>query len=141
MIIKLKKNERLIYAGNAPLRAPNGEPLPAVPQYIIVAADEADPAAVREVQKGERVALVGKAFNDYKSAEERFAALKAGRATSPPEVGVPLYILTGAESVNPTKGLTHGQEQACADIAKDLTATFAMHMRKIKAAERQSATP
>ena len=105
-MITLKENERLVYAGKATLRAPNGEVLPAVPQYMIVSVHEADPAAVVDVQKNERIVLAGHVL-EKKRAEERFAAIKAGRTPPPKEGGIPLYFLMDAENVNPKTGLPH----------------------------------
>ena len=86
-MIKLKENERLVFAGTVALRAPNGELRPAVPQYMIKPAAEADPAHAREVGENERVVFGGQMFTDRKRAEERFAALVAGRKAALREKG------------------------------------------------------
>jgi hypothetical protein len=133
-VIKLKKNERLVFAGNAMLRGPDGKILQNVPQYMIVNADEADPEAVVAVKKNQRVILAGEVFNDLQAARERFdAAEKAGRRPSPPplkEKGIPLYILEDEENVDPKTGLTHEEQRAIKALTKDLLAVFAAQMRE-----------
>jgi hypothetical protein len=96
--VKLKKNERLVFAGNAALRAPDGTPLPSVPQFVIVGVDEAT-GSVAELKDNERLILAGRVFTDKQRAEERFAALKAGREQPPREVGTPLYVVEDAENL------------------------------------------
>ncbi len=132
-MIKLKKNERLVYAGETALRAPDGTPLPSVPQFVIVGVDEAAGGVV-ELQKNERLILAGRVFNQKKRAEERFAALKAGREQPPREVGTPLYVIENVETLNQNE---REQESLNADIAKDITALFSLHMRKEKVAARR----
>ena len=138
-MIKLKKNEKLVQAGTVELRAPDGSPLPAVPQYIIVAADEADSAA-REVQENERVLYGGLILNDKKRAEERFAALKAGRDAPPREIGTPLYFIEGAENVNPKTGRTAEGDKIIGILSKEFAEIFAIEKRKEKALAKQGAT-
>lgn len=133
-MIKLKKNERLVFAGNTALRAPDGTPLPSVPQFVIIGVDEAAAGGVVELQKNERLILAGRVFNEKQRAEERFAALKAGREQPPREVGTPLYIIEDVENLNQNE---QEQESINADLAKDITALFSLYMRKEKAAERQ----
>lgn len=139
-MIGLKKNQKLVYAGETALRAPDGTPLPSVPQYMIVNVEEADPAAVATVKKNDRIILAGRIFNHKQKAEERFAAMKAGREIPPKEENIPLYILTDAENVNPKTGLLYETEKACALAAKDLAALIAIQKRKEKALERQGKT-
>jgi len=136
-MITLHENERLIQAGTVALRAPDGSPLPAVPQYIIVHVDEADTAAAREVQENERVLYGGVVFNDKKRAEERFAALKAGREQPPREIGTPLYFIDGAENVNPTTGRTAEGDKIIGILSKEFAEIFAIEKRKEKALAKQ----
>ncbi|MCL2220838.1 MAG: hypothetical protein FWC20_00750 [Oscillospiraceae bacterium] len=135
MIIKLKKNERLVYAGDAPVRAPNGEFLPAVPTFAIVSTETVDPVNVVKLKKNERIVYAGEVL-ELKNAKERFEALKAGREKPPQESGTPLYIITDASNVNDKKGVTHEQDKECKEIARYFTPAFEMSMRKKRAAER-----
>ena len=136
-MIRLKENERLVYAGTAPLRAPNGTPLPAVPQYMIVSIEEADPAAVVNLQKNDRIVLAGLILHEKKRSEERFAAIKAGRVPPPEEGSIPLYMLMDAENINPKTGLPWSVEKACAELSKDLADLYARQERKKKALAKQ----
>ena len=69
-MIKLKENERLVYAGKTALISPSGKPLPAVPQYIVVPADEADPALVVELKENEALIIIGSEHTDREAAEK-----------------------------------------------------------------------
>lgn len=132
--MKLKKGERLVYAGDTALRAPNGKLLPSVPQFVIVSATEMPPnARVADLQKTERPVLVGRVYNEKQSAEERFAALKAGREPPPEKVdGVPLYVVEDAANINKKTGLTQDQEAIHTGIAKEISRVFSLHARKMK---------
>lgn len=139
-MIELKENQRLVYAGETALRAPDGTPLPAVTQYMIVSAEEADPAFIAELSENERLILTGTVHKERKSAEERFAALKAGQAQPPSAAGVPLYIKEDAENINPKTRLSESEEKACEPLIGDLVSAFAAQMRRVKALERQGKT-
>ena len=132
-MITLKKNERLVFAGNAALRAPGGEQLPSVPQYVIVKFDEADGDVV-ELKNNERLILAGHVFTDKQRAEERFAALKAGRKPPPQETGTPIYVIEDSEDLS----ISRKQENLNADIAKNIKALFSLHMRKEKVLKQQN---
>lgn len=132
-MITLDKNERLVCAGTVALRAPDGTPLPAVQQYIIVGVDEADPAAAHEVKENQRLVYGGRVFTDRQSAEERFAALKAGREQPPREVGTPLYLIEDMENIDPKTGRTLESEKIIQTMTKEFAEVFALHMRKEKA--------
>ena len=80
MITFLKPNERLICAGMTAFRAPDGKPLEAAPQYIIVPADKADVARTVELRGNERLIAAGTIHSDRKAAEDRYAEALAGRA-------------------------------------------------------------
>lgn len=132
-MIKLKKNERLVYAGDTALRAPNGTPLPSVPQFVIVTAPPQG-APVTEIEKTERLILAGRVYPEKKHAEERFAALKAGRECPPKEAGgIPLYVVEDAEKFNKA-GFMPGDEKINAELAAELTDIFAFQMRAHRAA-------
>ena len=136
-MITPNKDEQLVYAGTVALRAPNGDPLAAVPQYMIVPVDEANPNCMAELHNGERLIVAGSILSDRKSAEERFAALKAGQAQAPRADGVPIYIKEKAESINPKTGLSKGEEKAIEPIIGEMLDIFALQIRKRKALEEQ----
>ncbi|GHV18528.1 hypothetical protein FACS18949_04660 [Clostridia bacterium] len=92
----LGKNERLVYVGETALRAPDGGLLPAVPQYMIVPADNADPSAVVTLQENERLVMAGTVHN----------------RKTPSDVKT-LYIKENAENVNASTGLSKAEERAC----------------------------
>lgn len=134
----LNENERLVFAGNIALRAPNGAELPAVPQYRIVRAGEPAAGSAVELKDTERLITVGSVHTERETAEERFAALKAGQAQGPRADGEPLYIIESAANINPKTRLSEGEEKAIEPLLEDLLSTFAMQMRKRKALERQA---
>ncbi len=136
-MITLEKNERLVCAGTVELRAPNGTLLPTVQQYIIVSFNEADPACITEVEENKRLVLGGCVFTDRKRAEERFAALKAGREQPPREIGTPLYFQEDAENINPKTERTHEGDKIIKALSKDFAEIFAIQQRKEKALKRQ----
>lgn len=135
-MITLDKNERLVCAGTVALRAPDGTPLPAVQQYIIVSDDEADPATTHEVTENQRLVCGGRVFTDRQRAEERFAALKAGREQPPREVGTPLFFIEEMENVDPKTGRTLESEKIIKTMSKEFAEIFALQMRKEKALEK-----
>ncbi|MCL2356608.1 MAG: hypothetical protein FWC70_05530 [Defluviitaleaceae bacterium] len=127
-MIKLKKGELLVYAGDTALRAPNGTLLPSVPQFVILTAAD-PPAAATPLKKTERLIMAGQVFHEKKRAEERFAALKAGRESPPKEAGgTPLYVVEDAKNFN-SAGFTSEDEKANAALAAELTSIFAFQMR------------
>ncbi len=134
----LKEGERLIYAGETALRAPNGTPLPSVPQFMIIPSAEADPAAAVTLKADERLVLTGTIHNERKTAEERFAALKAGREKCPVADGIPLYTIEDAVNINPKTRLSSAEEQSIEPLIGDMLEAFATQMRKIKALSRQN---
>ncbi len=137
MIKLLNDNQRLVYAGETALRAPDGTPLPSVPQYMIVSADEADPTCVVELKENERLIVVGTIHNGKKAAEERFAALKMGQVQTAKKDCTPLYIKENANNINPKSRMSVGEEKACEPLIEDLVSVFASQMRELKASERK----
>jgi len=127
----LQQHERIVYAGKTALRAPDGTPLEAVPQYMIVSVDEADPASVCVLRENDRLVMVGTVHADRRAAEERYAAMLEGRAC-PRADGVPIYIKESAENINAKSGLSLEEEKACKPLVDDLVAAFAavMHGEK-----------
>ena len=138
-MIKLKENERLVYAGDAALRAPNGTPLPTVPQFVIATIDPNTPAHIAIVGDNERVVLAGRVLYNKQSAEERFAAMKAGREIPPKEESAPIYIITDAENIDKKTGLPFETGKALFAAGKELAALISIQQRKEKA-ERQGKT-
>lgn len=136
-MITLKKNERLVYAGNTALRAPDGTPLSAVPQYMIVPVDEAEPANIVELGDNERLVYGGRVFNNKRAAEERFAALKAGQTQSRRDIGTPLYFIEDAANIDPKTGRTYESEKIIATMAKEFTEVFAVQKRREQALAKQ----
>jgi len=114
----LQPNERLVCVGKTALRAPDGTPLEGVPQYMIVQADKADPAAVEALRENERLIVAGTVHTDHRAAEARFAALQAGREYQPPEDGTPLYIIEPAENVNRKTRLSAAEEKVSLSAQK-----------------------
>ena len=107
----LTKNERLVFAGTAALRAPDGSLLPAVPQYMIVDASKADPAKTATLRKGERLVQAG-------SVHSRGARQKTSK----------LFIKETAENIGRSTGLTQTEEKTCDTIVADMLAAFAAIM-------------
>jgi hypothetical protein len=134
---KLKRNERLVYAGKAPRRARDGSPLPSISQFIIVPVDEADPARVYRLGKDEHVILAGVMCENMASARERFAALQAGREPPPKEEGTPLYFVTDKEGLR-----LHEEEQNAIndDMAKAILPLFVEYVKEQEKLKRQGNT-
>ena len=124
MITKLKKNERLIHAGYTALRAPAGTLLESVPQYMIVPADEADPAATVKLRKSEVLVIVGQVNNDLSAAKERYAAALRGEKPKRVVDGKTLYIKVEARDIDPETGLSSGERHAIHNMALAMTPLF-----------------
>lgn len=131
-IVNLKKNERLVCAGQMPLRAPNGELLSAVPVYKIVPADDSDG---EKLKPGERLIFAGVEENKA-SAEERYNALIAGEKPSKSRA-TQLYIKEPANDSSGGSGLTEGEQRALNPLAADLLCEFSAAMRERESLERQ----
>ncbi|MCM1165647.1 MAG: hypothetical protein NC401_06515 [Ruminococcus sp.] len=86
----LNENQRLICAGQMPLRAPDGKQIAAVPVYKIVFAESAGADCAESLSANERLVLVG-TEQSKAAAEERYNALIAGE-TPPKSNATPLYI-------------------------------------------------
>ena len=118
-------NERFILAGQMPLRAPNGEALPAVPVY------KAAPAGCQggEILKpNERLVFVG--VEESKStAEERYNALVAGE-NPPKSSATALYIKEPTDSTSGGSGLTGGEQRALNPLIADLLNSFSAAMQE-----------
>lgn len=130
-IVNLKKNERLVCAGQMPLRAPNGELLSAVPVYKIAPADCSDG---EELKPGERLIFAG-VEESKATAEERYNALIAGEKL-PKSHATPLYI-KDADSADPETGLTESEKRALNPLVADLLCEFSAAMREREVLERQ----
>ena len=136
-MVRLRKNQRLVYAGEAMLRAPDGTAMHSIPQYMNVAADEADPDCITYLQNDECLVLAGVVHNDRKAAKERFDALKAGTANPPKISGTPLYIKVSETSISTKSQLSEEEEKACDFIVSDFMDMFSAAMRKRNALDKQ----
>ena len=118
-------NERLILAGQMPLRAPNGEALSAVPVYKVAPAD----CPGGEILKpNEQLILVG-VEESKATAEERYNALVAGE-NPPKSSATALYIKEPADNSNGGSGLTEGEQRALNPLIADLLNTFSAAMQE-----------
>lgn len=131
----LKENQRLVCAGQMPLRAPDGTLLAAVPVFKIVSADGAGEDSAVELLPNERLTLVGMEQSKA-AAEERYNALMAGE-TPPKSHATPLYIKDTTNSVDPETGLTESEKRALNPLVADLLCEFSAAMREREALERQ----
>lgn len=131
----LKENQRLVCAGQMPLRAPDGTQLAAVPVFKIVPAEDVGADSTSELLPNERLTLVGTEQNKA-AAEERYNALMAGE-TPPKSHATPLYIKDTADSADPETGLTEGEKRALNPLVSDLLCEFSAAMREREALKRQ----
>lgn len=130
----LNENQRLVCAGQMPLRAPGGEQLAAVPVYKIVPADDVDGDSA-ELAPNERLVIVG-VTESKATAEERYNALISGEM--PPESRTtPLYIKDTTNSASLESELTDGEKRALNPLVADLISNFSAAMREREALERQ----
>lgn len=130
----LNKNQRLVCAGQMPLRAPDGKQLAAVPVYKVVPAEEAGADSV-ELAPNERLVLVG-SVQSKATAEERYNALISGE--NPPRTSAtPLYIKDTADSTKLDTELSEGEKQALNPLVADLLCEFSAAMRERETLERQ----
>ncbi len=131
----LNKNQRLVCAGQMPLRAPDGKQLAAVPVYKVVPAEEAGADSAEELSPNERLVLVG-SEESKATAEERYNALISGE-NSPRTSATPLYIKDTADSAKLDTELSEGEKQALNPLIGDLLCEFSAAMREREALERQ----
>lgn len=136
----LKPNQKLVYAGTAELRAPNGTPLQSVPQYMIVSETVAEPSRVVELHPNECLVVAGSLNTNRKSAKERFADLKSGREAKSDDDSIPLYIKESLDNMNVKTRLSNVEEEVCDLLIGDLVSEFSRQMRKLKSLERQEDT-
>lgn len=131
----LNKNQRLVCAGQMPLRAPDGKQLAAVPVYKVVSAEDVGGDSAAELLPNERLVFVGSEVSKA-AAEKRYNALMAGE--NPPELQpTPLYIKEPADNTDPSTGLTEGEKRALNPLIGDLLCEFSAAMRERENAERQ----
>ena len=131
----LKENQRLVCAGQMPLRAPDGTQLAAVPVFKIVPAEDVSVDSVVELSPNERLTFIG-TEESKATAEERYNALMAGE-TPPKSHATPLYIKDTADSADPETGLTEGEKQALNPLVTDMLKAFSAAMREREALKRQ----
>ena len=128
----LKENQRLICAGQMPLRAPNGEVLSAVPVYKVAPAD--CPGS-ETLKPNERLVFVG-VEESKATAEERYNALVAGE-NPPKSSATALYIKEPSDGSNGDSGLTEGEHRVLNPLIADLLNSFSAAMQEREALERQ----
>ncbi|MCM1061958.1 MAG: hypothetical protein NC452_16950 [Eubacterium sp.] len=131
----LNKNQRLICAGQMPLRAPDGKQIAAVPVYKIVPAESAGADCAESLSENERLVLVG-TEQSKAAAEERYNALMAGEMP-PKSNATPLYIKDTADSTNPATGLTEGEKRTLNPLVGDMLCAFSAAMREKETLKRQ----
>ncbi len=131
----LNENQRLIRAGQMPLRAPDGKQLAAVPVYKIVSAEDVDAESAAEFAQNERLVLVGTTESKV-TAEERYNALMTG-GFAPKSCVTPLYIKDTADNAEPEAGLTEGEKRALNPLIMDMMNEFSAAMREKEALKRQ----
>ena len=112
----LKENQRLVRAGQMPLRAPDGKQLAAVPVYKVVLADD---------------------VSEDSAAEERYKALITGEMP-PKSSAALLYIKDTVDSANLESELTEGEKRALNPLVAELGQMFAAAMREREKLERKS---
>ncbi len=131
----LNENQRLICAGQMPLRTPDGKQIVTVPVYKVVPAESVGADSVVELSPNERLTLIG-TEQSKAAAEERYNALMAGE--TPPKLhATPLYIKDTNDSTSPDTGLTEGEKQALNPLVADLLCEFSAAVREREALERQ----
>lgn len=131
----LNENQRLIRAGQMPLRAPDGKQLAAVPVYKIVSAEGVGAESAAELAQNERLVLVG-TTESKATAEERYNALMTG-GFAPKSCATPLYIKDTADKAEPEAGLTEGEKRALNPLIMDMMNEFSAAMREKGALKRQ----
>lgn len=131
----LKENQRLVCAGQMPLRAPDGTQLAAVPVFKIVSAEDVGADSTEELSPNERLTLVG-TEQSKATAEERYNALMAGEMPSKSHA-TPLYIKDTADNADPEAGLTEGEKRALNPLVADLLCEFSAAMREKETLKRQ----
>lgn len=128
----LKENQRLVCAGQMPLRAPDGKQLAAVPVYKIAPADCPN---AETLKPGERLTFAG-VEESKETAEERYNALISGE-TPPKSHATPLYIKDTADNAEPETGLTEGEKTVLNPLIAELMGSFSAAMREREAAARR----
>ncbi len=131
----LNKNQRLVCAGQMPLRAPDGKQLAAVSVYKVVPAEDVGGDSAAELMPNERLVLAGSEVSKA-AAEERYNALMAGE-NLPKLQPTPLYIKEPAENADPATGLTEGEKRALNSLVADLLCEFSAAMRERESLERK----
>lgn len=124
----LNENQRLIRAGQMPLRAPDGKQLAAVPVYKIVSAEDVSEESAAELAPNERLVLVG-TTESKETAEERYNALMTG-GFAPKSCAMPLYIKDTADGEEREAGLTEGEKQALNPLVADMMHEFSAAMQE-----------
>lgn len=130
----LNENQRLICAGQMPLRAPDGKQLAAVPVYRIVSTEDVSADSAAELAPNERLVLVGTTESKV-TAEERYNAIMTG-GFAPKSCATPLYIKDTADSEESETELTEGEKRALNPLIADMLNEFSAAMREKEALKR-----
>lgn len=128
--MRLKSNQKLICAGQMPLRAPNGKQSAAVPVYKVISTDETRGRETEELAPNERLVLVG-TTESKQTAEERYNALISG-GMSPKACTEPLYIKDTSDASSETE-LTESEKRALNPLIADLLCEFSAAMQEQEA--------
>lgn len=131
----LKENQRLVCAGQMPIRAPDGKQFAAVPVFKIVPAEDVGADSVAELSPNERLILVG-TEQSKAAAEERYNTLISG-GNVPKLHATPLYIKESANDKNADSGLSEGEKAVLNPLIAELMGSFSAAMREREALERQ----
>lgn len=132
----LNKNQRLVCAGQMPLRAPDGKPLAAVPVYKVVPAEDVGAnSIIEDLLENERLVLVGTEQNKA-TAEERYNAFMADKVRHKSHA-TPLYIKDTTDGTSHDTGLTESEKQALNPLIGDMLCAFSAAMREKEALKRQ----
>lgn len=131
----LNENQRLVCAGQMPLRAPDGKQLAAVPVFKIVSAEDVGADSVAELSPNERLTFIG-TEESKATAEERYNAYMTG-GFAPKSCATPLYIKNTANSTEPDTGLTEDEKRALNPLVMDMMNKFSAAMQEKEALKRQ----
>ncbi len=131
----LKENQRLICAGQMPLRAPDGTQLASVPVYKIVSAEDVRADSAAELTPNERLVLVGTTESKV-TAEERYTSLMTG-GFAPESEAEPLYIKDFTDSTENETELTEGEKRVLNPLITDMMKSFSAAMREKEGLKRK----
>lgn len=129
-MLKLKKDECLISAGEAVIREPGEKTTYRIPQYVIVKKSSVPAARIVPVEDNEAIIHIGtqtKPGGKQRAYELFEAARKNGeipRLSSIPDTIENLYIKVDKSEVSTKTQLTEREELACREIVKAMAEQF-----------------